>query len=574
MRPYYEREGIRLYVGDCRDVATQMEPGSISAVCTDPPYGISFMSKGWDHSVPGVQFWKLIAATMKPGAHLAAFGGTRTFHRIAVAIEDAGFEVRDTLMWLFGSGMPKSHDVSKAIDKAAGAQGGYGGPKSAAHAGWIERGRMRADEGHEGYQRPWMQDTEAVDRNAREYLPATPEAEQWAGWGTALKPAYEPVILARKPLSGTVASTVLAHGTGALNIDASRVASTDGFEKAWDKPVSTNISAGTYVNPEKRHTVDLSAYKPSGRWPANVLLDEESAAELDRQSGTSKSTGGRTVKRSGGGNVGSGKASEKSWTNDDPGYGDTGGASRFFYVAKASRRERGMGLHSTRTVKYNVSGIGGAALCAETVRLLEKATSDIPTVSWHTGESGVSITGLCHQDSLSTTLTAIRQITASTTSPSLMLSPINESTQDANSETVSGGSPAGHVASSNGLMWISTDGETVSHPSARDVASAVLLRISESDEDWTPLTNIHSTVKPLALMRWLLTLVTPPGGTILDPFAGSGSTLVAAAQLGIRAVGIELSEEYAEIAARRIDHALDERAKRPAQSVLTLGDIA
>ena len=143
-----------------------------------------------------------------------------------------------------------------------------------------------------------------------------------------------------------------------------------------------------------------------------------------------------------------------------------------------------------------------------------------------------------------------------------MLSHTNESTPDANFETASGGNPVAPVESSNGLTWISTSGETVSHPSARDVASAVLWRISESDEDWKPLTNIHSTVKPLALMRWLITLVTPPGGVILDPFAGSGSTLVAAASLGVNAIGVELSEEYAEIAARRIDHALNERAGR------------
>ena len=244
--PYLDDGDVRLYLGDCVEVMAEMAPESVDAVVCDPPYGLRFMGQAWDGAdivalaksqAAGTYDMKQNGAfqawcetwarealrVLKPGGHLLAFGGTRTFHRLTCAIEDAGFEVRDCLSWLYGCGFPKSLDVSKAIDKAAGARGEYGAPKSAAHAGWIDRGRMRGDDGHDGYQRPWMQDGEAVDRNARQYLPATDDARRWQGWGTALKPAWEPCVVARKPLVGTVAANVLAHGTGAINVEGCRI---------------------------------------------------------------------------------------------------------------------------------------------------------------------------------------------------------------------------------------------------------------------------------------------------------------------------------------------------------------
>lgn len=469
--PYYERDGITLYVGDNRDVLPLLD--GISAVVTDPPYGLSFMGKDWDHEVPGVAFWEAMREAMLPGSHLLSFGGTRTFHRIAVAIEDAGLELRDTLMWLYGSGFPKSHDVSKAIDKIKDRT------KLAALSGEIRRARVEsglslarigeamqaATEGRYGkwYHRgghmffetgmslpsrpEWerlrrvlpIQDefADVYDEAEREVLqertmiqgggnalemrmgerrevdasitaPATPEAEQWQGWGTALKPAHEPIILARKPLAGTVAANVLQHGTGALNIDACRIPG-----DVPSKPQPDFRSVNGRATRLDAHCRNGQMSRATGRWPANVVLDEAAAEALDRQSGELASNSGKPFRRNADKlrnayGAFAGAPAERGF------YGDTGGASRFFYVAKASRKERGEG-------------------------------------------------------------------------------------------------------------------------------------------------NNHPTVKPLALMRYLVTLVTPPGGVILDPFAGSGSTLVAAARLGINAIGIELSEEYAEIAARRIDHALNER---------------
>lgn len=417
--PYYERDGITIYVGDNREVLPHIKP--VHAVVTDPPYGLSFMGKGWDHQVPGVEFWQAIGEAMLPGAHLLAFGGTRTYHRMAVAIEDAGYEIRDTLQWIYGSGFPKSHDVSKAIDKMAGAEREVIGTRRQRANSASSLVPMNASAGE-------MEQITA---------PATPAAEQWQGWGTALKPAYEPIIMARLPFKGTVAANVLAHGTGAINVDACRI----GESGARSNGGNGNPGASTYGDYGPTPTIDYG----KGRWPANVILDEAAAEALDAQSGVSKS--GTAVRKNG--------ISDRAMfafgnrgPEADVGYGDTGGASRFFYCAKSSRRERNAGLEGMP--ERRCGGMAGTA-----------------DLTLRTGSGNVR----------------------------------NNMAQ-----------------------------------------------------------NHHPTVKPLALMRYLIQMITPPEGIVLDPFMGSGSTLVAAAELGFQAIGIELSEEYAEIAARRVDHALNERA--------------
>jgi site-specific DNA-methyltransferase (adenine-specific) len=292
--------------GDCREVMRGMDADSIDAIVCDPPYGLSFMGKGWDHGVPGVEFWTEAMRVAKPGAHLLAFGGTRTYHRLACAIEDAGWEMRDLIAWISNKTFPKSHNLK----------------------------------------------------------------DDWQGWGTALKPVLEPIAMARKPLVGTVAENVIAHGTGAINVNECRVLSDDGYQKAWDRPISTNIGAGSrgnFISDGTQHTVDIRANKPvGGRWPANVIHDgsEEATAPM-------------------------------------------GKAARFFYCAKASKADRGDGNH-------------------------------------------------------------------------------------------------------------------------------------------------HPTVKPTALMRYLCRLVTQPGGIVLDPFCGSGSTGKAALLEGFRFIGIERESDYAAIARARI----------------------
>lgn len=343
MKPY------DIHLGNCLEVLKRIPENSVDSIVTDPPYGLAFMGKKWDYDVPDQAIWEECLRVLKPGGHLLAFAGTRTQHRMAVRIEDAGFEIRDMIAWVYGSGFPKSMDVSKAIDKAAGAD----------RTVLSERANKSSFDpdgiGGGGFQRGTIQITE----------PATDDAKKWQGWGTALKPALEPITVARKPFKGTVAANVLEWGAGAINVDGARVQTDDNLNggaysngnKDLSKATSyaTGVSAGVFV-------------QPAGRWPANLIHD--GSAEVDDSLGS---------------------------------------ASRFFYCAKTSKKDRGEG-------------------------------------------------------------------------------------------------------------------------------------------------NIHPTVKPTDLMAYLCRLVTPPGGVVLDPFMGSGSTGKAAVREGFRFIGIEMDADYLAIAEARIAH--------------------
>ena len=301
--------------GDCVEQMQAMLECSVDAVVCDPPYMLGFMGKAWDTLTPGqVQHghdrWSAEALrVLKPGGHLLAFGGTRTYHRLACAIEDAGFEIRDTIAWMYGSGFPKSLDVSKAIDNAAGATREVVGP-----------GRWNHVKGSNALQadcliRPGGQHDETA--------PATPDAERWQGWGTALKPAHEPIVVARKPLSGTVAANVLAHGTGALNIDGCRV----GTEPAFTDRPGQRSSGGLLNVTDEANRVTSGG---EGRWPANVVMDPDAAAILDAQTGElhTHSTGnGSPADYGNGGMFGIGAGPDRRYGSD------SGGASRFFLTA-------------------------------------------------------------------------------------------------------------------------------------------------------------------------------------------------------------------------------------------------
>jgi site-specific DNA-methyltransferase (adenine-specific) len=408
-----------IHHGDCREVMATLDAESVDAIVCDPPYGLSFMGKGWDHGVPGVEFWTEALRVAKPGAHLLAFGGTRTYHRLACAIEDAGWEIRDCVMWVYGSGFPKSHDVSKAIDKAAGAERETAGPKVYAgghvqnHSG-VAHGGSYCGFDHSG--------------TTMATAPATDAARQWSGWGTALKPAWEPIIVARKPLVGTVAENVLTHGTGAINVDGCRVAGTwstwrkkDGTvsEQNQDSHAIYGQGMGDVRNPEH----------PSGRWPANLIHDgsEEVVGLFPQANGNSNNSHADCQAGFGG----------RRRTMGGMGRADSGSAARFFYCAKASKADRDEGCEGLPLRKEGTWG----------------------------GE----------EDDLS-------------------------------------------------------EGKKKIHPSR----------------------NHHPTVKPTALMRYLCRLVTPPGGVVLDPFTGSGSTGKAAILEGFRFIGIEREAEYVEIAKARI----------------------
>ena len=290
------KQRFKTFHGDCLDVMSRQSESSVDSVVCDPPYGLSFMGKHWDHGIPGPVFWQQALRVAKPGAHLLAFGGTRTFHRLACAIEDAGWEIRDCLMWVYGSGFPKSLDVSKAIDKAAGAEREVVGNC---------RGLTKGDGGrYNGHNTDEIGAT-----NVDITIPATPAAKQWAGWGTALKPAWEPVLLARKPFDSTVAANVLNHGTGAINVDGCRVHSHDSEGYAYTVQRMMPGAGQNATGKTHQEGIEFKGHTKDGRWPANFTHDgsDEVTALL-------------------------------------------GDAARFFYCAKASRKDRGDG-NSHPTVK-------------------------------------------------------------------------------------------------------------------------------------------------------------------------------------------------------------------------------
>jgi site-specific DNA-methyltransferase (adenine-specific) len=305
--PYYTDEQVTIWHGDCRDVLAELPDASVDAVCTDPPYELNFMGKAWDRTgvAYDVTVWREALRVLKPGGHLLAFGGTRTWHRLTVAVEDAGFEIRDSIAWLYGSGFPKSLDVSKAIDKAAGAAREVVGERLLPDGRPVRE--VRGIGNHEG-------------------------------WGTALKPAFEPIVVARKPLAGTVAANVLEYGTGALNIDACRV-------ESGERPVmvrtATTVAASSMSGTSTGATSN-GEMTTLGRWPANATLDESQAAALNQQTGvlTSGNVAGSTRHTNGGNGLTHGAMAGAVGYS----YADSGGASRFFptfrYEAKAPSSER------------------------------------------------------------------------------------------------------------------------------------------------------------------------------------------------------------------------------------------
>ena len=388
---------MKLILGDSVDKLKELDDNSIDSIVTDPPYGLSFMGKKWDYDVPSQEIFEECLRVLKPGGHLLSFAGSRTYHRMAVRVEDAGFEIRDQIMWIYGSGFPKSHNIGKSVDKLLGNEReSLGIDKSKARKNGREGNSMGKQQGQTG---------EITKGNS-----------PYEGWGTALKPAHEPIVMARKPLSEkTVVNNVLEWGTGGINIDESRI----GVESTDDIFAKNPHTKGGYGHGNASiygKSNGSENYNPSvGRFPANIILDKEAGKILDEQtgelsSGFMKAGTSRKMSESDVNTYGH-YDSDVSY-NDT--YGDKGGASRFFYCPKTSKKDRN-------------EGVG----------------------------------------------------------------------------------------------------------------------------------NNHPTVKPTDLMLYLIRLVTPKGGTTLDPFMGSGSTGKAATRGGFDFVGIEREEEYMEIAEARIQYEID-----------------
>jgi len=383
---------VSLLLGECLEKMKEMESNSVDSIVTDPPYGISFMNKKWDYDIPSVEIWEECFRVLKPGGHLLSFGGSRTFHRIAVNIEDAGFELRDTLMWIYGSGVPKSHNIGKAIDKRGGnnllsneiaeklkeartsrnitlKQADEMFCDGTTNYSWFE-GRPKGTripepdvflkivnewpEMKKYYDKTFPAEREVVDTitKARSFdnayaipglgsetkyvdleitTPSTNEAKQWEGWGTALKPAHEPIIMARKPFKGDVASNVLKYGTGGINIDDCRV-ELSGYENMNAKQASSKSTFSANVN-----DWTTSTYKSEGRWPANVLHDgSEEVVSLFPNTGSSKPS----ENNKNGGEYPDNTIDLGFKNIQRTGFEDSGSAASYFYCAKASKTDR------------------------------------------------------------------------------------------------------------------------------------------------------------------------------------------------------------------------------------------
>ena len=460
MQPYYEKNGITLYHGDLRDVLPQaLQPSTVDFVVTDPPYGLGFMEKEWDFDVPGPAYWKTIARVCKPGALLLAFGGTRTWHRLVGAIEDAGWEIRDCLMWLYGQGFPKSLDISKALDKAAGA------------AREVVGRRSQPDIRGDSYQNR-QRHGKAGNVEILDTIPATELAKRWNGWGSSLKPAWEPIVLAMKSLDGTFAQNAQHHGVAGMNIDGCRIACDYAAEYGEKWLSSGKGKAGPWHATEYEETRSVAErVSPLGRWPANLLLEHHPEC---RQVGT-------TVLR--------GDSRGNCAGRRPGGFGDVGADS-------------GDGEPNARVYGNEV------------VPLYE-----------------------CHPDC-----------------PVRVL--------DAQTGTLSSGKMKA------GQQRNRSKGEGGYHGDFPDTASAAgtygdsggasrFFYCGKATKKERGPGNDHPTVKPLDLMGYLLTLLsTPTGGVILDPFVGSGTTLVAAKKLGRPCIGVELDAHNCDIAVARLESSI------------------
>ncbi len=487
MSEYIEQ---RLLVGNCLDTLKRLADDSIDSIVTDPPYELGFMGKSWDNSGVAYQvsLWQECLRVLKPGGHLLAFGGTRTYHRMAVAIEDAGFEIRDSIHWTYGSGFPKSLDVSKAIDKAAKAErkdedwknNNYGGGngKCPTCNKWYVSGNP----------------CKCVREEAK---PITKEAKQWQGWGTALKPSHEPIVLARKPFIGTVAENVLQHSTGGINIDGTRIGTDGGIKDSYGKGfliggIAVEDLKRAAKNNERTPNGELAktVYErylkslntkvesvQTGRFPANTLLTHNHDCQdtctpncpielFPNSKGMATQNSGANINIYGGNSF---NKSKTTFPEKRIGFNDDGSASRFFhnsqwtpadditpfiYQAKAGKKERNAGLDELPMIK-------GGSMKGEETR------PDRPT----------------------------------------------------------------------------------NHPIRQ---------------------NFHPTVKPIELMRYLIKLITPPKGTVLDPFLGSGTTAVAAILDGFEWKGCEMTEDYLPIIKGRVAWARKEVKEKAKQEQLEL----
>ena len=640
----------KIHQGDCIEGMKQLDANSVDAIITDPPYGLEFMGKEWDsfkdkgqgdgwqvagkpsldkfegkndwHSKPRpafrghtIEHWRNLQSfcnewateclrVLKPGGFLLSFGGTRTYHRLVCGIEDAGFEIRDTIMWCYGSGFPKSLNIGKQIDKIQGNEreviGVSKNEKDFRDVGKKVKEEIGIDKLSFG----------TIENAERKELEITKGNSEWEGWGTALKPSNEPIVVARKPLSEkNVALNVLKWGTGGINIDGCRIG---------NEEISThNAPKGTFAGGELDRGSDTESYKThQGRFPANIILEctcdktrtkeekisggfgamdigmsdtgkgktqnynpEKSKSKqgsyqihtnpncpcrmLDEQSGVSKSSGGRAYQTTSDKYGDYANKIEKR----DPGFGDKGGVSRFFYCVKASKRERSFGTDSF--IKCEVLKV----ICKENNLTKEERLAELlvdmdtlqgkvieediaqnkKDIEWNTVLFGKKLMEKYQKDIQFITKMETNSITPSIILNWLKLLLTKEYTLDANSLKENGGNPVGNVEKSKELT-ITINEKLASALGVKDVVSGMQLKIRLKEGN-----NFHPTCKPIKLMEYLIKLVSKEDSLILDPFAGSGSTLIAARKLSRNFIGIEKEQEYIEIANARLKKYMEQK---------------
>ena len=439
-----------IHQGDNRDTLKTLEDNSVDAVITDPPYGIDFLGKAWDANTGALETYRECLRVLKPGGYILAFSAARTYHHLAVTLEQAGFEIRDQLMWLYASGFPKAQDIGKAIQKRQGVE------ETKEYKHNVPRNGGAGDTKH--YE------------NQGEIIPTSPQARQWEGWKTALKPAHEPSCMARKPFKGSTIDNVLQHGVGALNIDATRIP-LEGNVRTSTTPNHIQTNSFETINTDEQNsftwTGDPVGFVPNeaGRFPSNVI-------------------------------------------------GEVAGYQKFFYCPKVSRKERHTGFDTPPDPLANYSQgdvknhpLWDPSIGTNVQRLKHKIMENNKDLGIPTEQSMLDDMGGYYIDN------------------------------QGNKQEISGKD-----------IYLPDYGYIKVH-SLKDYYA----KWCETNNKIVNVGNNHPTVKPVALMRYLIKLVTPPNSTVLDPFTGSGSTGMAAVELGHEFIGCELDPNYVAIAQRRIE---------------------
>lgn len=534
----------KIYQGDCLEIMKEIPDNYVDAIVTDPPYGLSFMGKKWDYDVPSVEIWKECLRVLKPGGYLLAFAGTRTQHRMACNIEDAGFEIRDMIAWVYGSGFPKSLNIGKAVDKLQGNE--------------REVIEVKKQNGAKFKTIQEQIDNGGFNSPERENFNITKGTSEWEGWGTSLKPALEPITVARKPLSEkNVAENVFKWGTGGMNIDACRVFSKDVMEERTRHGGGIIGNGTSYEMPDSKNTI------PPGRFPANFIhdgSDEVLSLFPNSKSIQNKKCDNRKNK----GN----SMFLDGFHNPENSYNDSGSAARFFYCAKASKNER-LGLDKIEIIIHNVTNKYGTEgmLCKEknltqeeklvhlqldmdtlTPKVIaEYGIQNKSVIEWSISWFGKNLMEKYQKDFASIILTGTNLTMTSKIYNWLVFLLTKEYTADVNLLEGNGGNLVENADNLKELI-ISINEKMASRLGVKNAVSKTLLKISVKGRKIA-----HCTQKPLKLMEYLIKLVSREGAMVLDPFAGSGTTGMACKKLNRNFILIEREPKYCKIAEKRIN---------------------